>query len=308
MKKFSKIALLSSLLLPVFVFAEESASDNSQEEARSNAAIDAIVSALYEEQQPDCYNFTDEVPPEEFIGFPECDNVPSAISGSIEVGAFFNSGDKNNAIGLVRSDLRHEIGKLRSTWILDMFGRITEEEDPDTGKKEFETTDQKWASSIQSNYTLEKGGKNYVFGYGSYEADRFNGFDYQTAVAAGWGRRWYETDKAFFDAEMGPGFKIDEIAETDENNNKTEKSVILRSAATYERKLFETMEFKQTVSAEFTPESDENSKYQSVSSITTKLIESLALKFAFKIDHNTKVEGDASNTRTETSLTLVYSI
>lgn len=279
------------------------------EEISTNAeAIEAIVASLNEEQEIDCYHFTDEVPPEEFIGFPECNINPSTITGSVEIGAFFNTGDNDYAIGKAKADLVHEVGKLRSNWILDLFGRRSEEEDSETGKKEYVTTDQKWAMSMQSNYTLEEGGNNYIFGFGSYESDRFNGFDYQTSVAGGWGRRWYETDDAFFDAEMGPGFKVDEVAQTDEHNNETQKSTIIRTAATYERRFFETMEFKQTLSAEYAPKAGENSKYKSVSSITTKLIESLALKFAFTVDHNTEVEGDISNTRTETSLTLVYSI
>ncbi|OUS26194.1 hypothetical protein A9Q98_11035 [Thalassotalea sp. 42_200_T64] len=277
------------------------------EENSNIQAIDAILSALNPVEKPKCYHFTDEVPPEEFIGFPECNITASVISGSVEVGAFFNTGDNDYAIGKAKADLVHEVGKLRSNWILDLFGRITEKEQ-ENGKKEYETTDQKWATSLQSNYTLEEGGKNYLFGFGSYERNRFNGFDFQTSMASGWGRRWYESDKSFFDAEIGPGYKIDEVAETDTHNNETQKAVIIRAAATYERRFFDSMQFKQTFSAEMAPKANENSKYQSVSSITTKLIESLALKFAFKVDHNTEVKNDTKNTRTETSLTLVFSI
>lgn len=297
MKKIIIISLIA--LSPASFAAEES----------SNAdAIEAILTSLDPEPEIDCYHFTDEVPPEEFIGFPECDINPSEITGSVEVGAFFNTGDNDYAIGKAKADLVHTIGKLSTNWIVDLFGRRAESENEETGKNEYVTTDQKWSTSLQSNYTLEEGGKNYVFAYGSYEDDRFNGFDYQTSVAGGWGRRWYETEEAYFDAEMGPGYKIDEIAQTDEHNNKTEKAVIIRAAATYERQFFETLEFKQTLSAEYAPSSGDNSKYKSVSSITTKLIESLALKFAFTVDHNTVVEADISKTRTETSLTLVYSI
>ena len=279
------------------------------EEVSTNAeAIEAIVVSLNQEKAIDCYHFTDEVPPEEFIGFPECNINPSSVTGSVEIGTFFNTGDNDYAIGKAKADLLHEIGKMRTNWILDLFGRRSEEEDSNTGETDYVTTDQKWASSIQSNYTLEEGGNNYIFGFVSYESDRFNGFDYQSSVAAGWGRRWYQSEDSYFDAEMGPGFKVDEVAQTDEHNNETQKSPIIRTAATYERRFFKTMEFKQTLSAEYAPRTGENSKYKSVSSITTKLIASLALKFAFTVDHNTDVEGDISNTRTETSLTLVYSI
>ncbi|TRX57430.1 YdiY family protein [Thalassomonas sp. M1454] len=295
-----RIIIISLMAVSPNIFAAQ--------ETSNAEAIEAILTSLNPPPEIDCYHFTDEVPPEEFIGFPECDITPSTISGSVEVGAFFNTGDNDYAIAKAKSDLVHDIGKLSTNWIVDLFGRRAEKENAETGKKEYETTDQKWATSLQSNYTLEEGGKNYVFAYGSYETNRFNGFDYQASVAGGWGRRWYETENAYFDAEMGPGYKIDEIAETEFHNNETQKSTIIRAAATYERKLFETMEFKQTLSAEYAPKSGDNSKYKSVSSITTKLIESLALKFAFSVDHNTEVESNISNTRTETSLTLVFSI
>lgn len=305
MKKLLIITALWSIALPSIAQQPNLKEQNTSD---TDAIVDAVFSSLTKKEEPTCYNFTDEVPPEKYIGFPACDNIPSALSGSVEIGAFFNTGDKDYVIAKGRSDLNHEVGKLRTNWILDIFGRKTEEVNEETGKKTYETTDQKWSTSLQSNYTLEKDGKNYIFGYVSYEDDRFNGFDYQTSVAAGWGRRWYETEEAYFDAEIGPGFRIDEIAETDEHNNKTKSAAIIRTAATYERSIWSTFEFKQTLSAEIAPKAGENTKIKSVSSITTKLIESLALKFAFTVDHNTEVESDTANTRTESSLTLVYSI
>ena len=274
----------------------------------SAETIEAIIAALNQEEAPNCYHFTDEVPPEEFIGLPECSITPSKVTGSVEIGMFFNTSDYNYFIAKTRADLVHEVGKLRSNWIIDLFGRKSEIDNADSGEKEYETTDQKWFTSLQSNYTLEEGGRNYIFGFSSYEDNRFSGFDYQASVASGWGRRWYEADKSFLDAEIGPGLKVDEITETDTTNNETQKAIIIRAAATYESKLFETMQFKQTFSAEITPKSDENSKYKSVSSLSTNLIERLALKFAFTVDYNTEVESDLENTHTETSLTLVYSI
>ena len=42
-------------------------------------------------------------------------------------------------------------------------------------------------------------------------------------------------------------------------------------------------------------------------SISTKLIETLQLKFSLNIDHNTKVEPGTKKTDTETAITVVYS-
>ncbi|WP_371188889.1 YdiY family protein [Thalassotalea maritima] len=292
--------LTIALLIPTISFAAS--------KPVSQNAIADIIDALNAKENPTCYHFTDEVPPEEFIGLPECSLQPPEVTGAVEIGAFFNTSDNDYFIAKVRSDLNHEIGKLRSNWIFDMFARKSEVTDGNSGEKDYETTDQKWLTSLQSNYTIEEGGQNYLFGFAAYEDDRFNAFDYQSSVAAGWGRRWYETDTAYLDAEVGPGLKIEKVAATDDQNGRTDSAAIIRMAATYEQRFFATMQFKQTLSAEIAPENGENSKLKSVSSITTKLIESLALKFAFSADHNTDVEGNVAKTRTETSLTLVYSI
>lgn len=277
-------------------------------EKQNTEMINAVIASLNKKESPKCYHFTDEIPPEEVIGLPECNLTPSKLTGSLELGAFFYTGDKNNALAKSRADLSYEVGKLKTSYLIDFFIRKSEEEDDDTGKEEYETTDQKWLLAVQSNYTLEEGGKNYIFGFFGFEDDRFSGFDYQTSMAGGWGRRWLETELSFLDAEIGPGFKVDEVKETNEQNNETQKAVIIRAASTFEHKLWDSILFKQVLSAEMTPKSNENSKFKSISSFTTKLIGSLALKFAFTVDHNTEVEADTENTRTETSLTLVYSL
>ncbi len=299
------------LLFPILLmltYASVTVAAEAKTETKNNeAVINDIIESLYEKDAPECYHFTDEVPPEEFIGLPECNLTPSKLTGSVELGAFFYTGDNENALAKTRADLAYEVGKLRTSYLVDLYIRKSREENED-GDKEYETTDQKWQAAIQSNYTLEEGGKNYIFGFFGYEDDRFNGFDYQASFAGGWGRRWIEDEISFLDAEIGPGLKVDEVKETDDHNNQTEKAVIIRAASTYERKLFESIVFKQVVSAEMAPKSGENSKYKAITSFTTKLIESLALKFAFTLDYNTEVEGDTSHSRTETSLTLVYSI
>jgi len=106
-----------------------------------------------------------------------------------------------------------------------------------------------------------------------------------------------------FFADIGPGYKRDVLKDPSE----TKSSFIVQAQALYLRKINEHVEFKQTLSAKYAPKTGENSKYQAESSITTKLIETLQLKFSFKIDHNTEVADGTKRTDTETAVTLVYS-
>ena len=114
-------------------------------------------------------------------------------------------------------------------------------------------------------------------------------------------------------ADIGPGYKRDVTqATTDDSGlvttpSEIQSSLIIQAQAEYLRKINEHVEFKQTLSAKYAPQSGENSKYKAETSITTKLIETLALKFSVTIDHNTVVEEGTERTDTQTAMTLVYS-
>jgi putative salt-induced outer membrane protein YdiY len=126
-------------------------------------------------------------------------------------------------------------------------------------------------------------------------------------MSAGWGRNWYKTDKASFFADIGPGFKRDVTKATDTIPSETNTSLIVQAQALYLRKINDFVEFKQTLSAKMSTKSGDNSTYKAESSITTKLIKTLQLKFTVAFDYNSKVDIDKENLDTQTSVTLVYS-
>ena len=74
----------------------------------------------------------------------------------------------------------------------------------------------------------------------------------------------------------------------------------------YKYKFNDYVKFKQYLVARQATQSGENSVYKSETSITAQLIDSLQLKFALRIDYDTEVEPVFENTKTETSMTLIY--
>jgi len=74
----------------------------------------------------------------------------------------------------------------------------------------------------------------------------------------------------------------------------------------YIRKLGDHVEFQQLLSAKYALSAADNSTYKAETSITTKLISILQLKFTFTVDYNTNVEDDKENMDTQTAATLVY--
>jgi putative salt-induced outer membrane protein len=231
------------------------------------------------------------------------------LTMSAELGALFKSGDTKSTDVKIGFDANYEKDLWRSAISFDALVSKTEIEDVN-GDKNSETTDQKWKIVGQTNYTIDTERSNYVYGNVSYDDNRFGGFESQSSISAGWGRRWFESKNGTFDADIGPGYKSDVARLEDANGNEyteTQGAFIVQAQALYTRKINEHVEFKQLLVVKHATESGENSNYQAESSLTTKLISTLQLKISFKVDHNTEVAEEKENTNTQTAITLVYS-
>lgn len=234
----------------------------------------------------------------------------SPYTASAELGMLFKTGDTKSADVKAGFDFGYESGAWKSTAQFDMLVKKTEEETENADgstDESFETSDQKWTIVGQTNYTLDKASPNYVYGNVSYEDNRFSSFENQSSLSAGWGRRWFETEKSTLDADVGPGYKRDVIKGSATQDEETKSSFIVQAQALYKRQINEHVEFKQLLVAKYAPKSGENSTYKAETSITTKLIETLQLKFSFVLDYNTEVDAGKEHTNTETAMTLVYS-
>ena len=228
------------------------------------------------------------------------------FTASAELGFLYKTGNTKSADIKAGFNLKHEKDKWRSTVAFNILAKKLEEEDGDSGEKEFVTTDNKWDILTQTNYTIGEADKNYLYGNLAYEQDKFSGFESQSSFSAGWGRHWYETETSSFFADVGPGVKYDVTRETETETSTSSSSLIIQAQALYTHKFNDYVEFKQYLVARQATESGENSVYKSETSVTAQLIDALQLKFALRIDYDTEVEAEFDNTNTETSMTLIY--
>ncbi|MFT6737226.1 MAG: putative salt-induced outer membrane protein, partial [Kangiellaceae bacterium] len=137
-----------------------------------------------------------------------------------------------------------------------------------------------------------------VFGFVSYEDDRFSNFKYQATVAAGWNQKLWDDESSSFDYSIGPGYSF--------SKNQLDESIdgtIVRGAVNYSLKVSETARFTQTFSTEI---GSDNTKSRAESAITAQIAGGLSMKLSLKFDHNTDVNLDAEKLDTETAVTLVY--
>jgi len=236
----------------------------------------------------------------------------SSLTVSAELGMLFKTGNTKSGDIKVGLNLKHEKDQWLNLLAFNAIAKKIETED-ENGKDVFESTDNKWDILGQTNYSLEEGGKNYLYGSAFYQQNKFNSFEYQTSASFGWGRHWLETKTSSFFADVGPGVKYDVIraeAATDTtaaSEEYSETAAIVQAQALYTNQINDFVEFKQYFVAKQAVESEKNSYYRSETSLTTKLIESLQFKFSFLVEHDTDVEEGFENTNTETSVTLVYS-
>jgi|TARA_R110001583_G_scaffold34314_1_gene115396 putative salt-induced outer membrane protein len=227
-------------------------------------------------------------------------------TASAELGFLYKTGNTKSADIKAGFNVQHEKDKWRTVVAFNILAKKLEKEDAD-GNEEFETTDNKWDILTQTNYTIGKKAKNYLYGNLAHEQDKFSGFESQSSFSAGWGRQWYKTETSSFFADIGPGVKYDVTRATDTDASISNTSFIIQAQALYTRKLNEHVKFKQYLVAKQATQSGENSVYKSETSVTAQLIDSLQLKFALRIDYDTEVEPEFEKTNTETSMTLIYS-
>ena len=129
--------------------------------------------------------------------------------------------------------------------------------------------------------------------------DRFSGYDSQTDLTVNYGRSLLNNrENMTLDTTVGVGYRQSKSPQSDFNE------VILRVAGDYNWDVSDSAVFHQLISAEA---GEETSIFRSESSIETKILENLSLKFSVDIKHQTEVPVGREKTDTATAVTLVMS-
>jgi putative salt-induced outer membrane protein YdiY len=245
------------------------------------------------------------IPTEDFVE--ESNFFDLSYTGAAEFGFLYKSGNSQTGDMKGAIDFRIEEGQWLSLLNFDLLIKKADVEDSITGEKHFETTEEKWSIVSQTNYTLNEGENHYIYGNIFLEDNTESTYSEQKSISAGWGKYWYKTAVASFWADIGPGYKTDILRETDTQPSRTENTWIVQAQAVYLRKLSEFVEFKQFLSSKYAIAQGQNSILKAESTVTTKLISTLQLRFTFTVDYNSEVEVDKKHTDTQTAVTLVYS-
>lgn len=192
----------------------------------------------------------------------------------------------------------HESEKWNNTYNAELFYR--ESADPANGRHEMDVTAQRFFGYGQFDYKLGQKDRR-LFAYADYENDRFNGYDYRSALAVGWSQRLWRNELSEFRYSVGPGYLL--IDATDSNNAVINNGMIVRASGEYRYRWSSGARFRQFFSTEA---GQNNIRSRFESSLSASLIDDLSMKVALVVNHETETPESVSNLNTETSLSLVY--
>lgn len=231
-----------------------------------------------------------------------------------ELGVLLTSGNTQSTALSSSINVRQELTHWRNSYIAQ--GLYKEDEVAvaagDVATEQRQVSAERYFLSAQTDYKLDKeyGG---LFLFGSYEEDKFSGYDFQSALAAGHSDRLFKSPYAYLDYSVGPGFSFSRTSETLDNNgnfvdNQSEESAILRLSAFYQYEFSDNAKFTQSLASDAALESGANTKSKAVSAVTATINESFALKASLTITHNSQVPENREHADTITAVTLVYSL
>ncbi|MEE4163255.1 MAG: DUF481 domain-containing protein [Woeseiaceae bacterium] len=140
--------------------------------------------------------------------------------------------------------------------------------------------------------------KDFLFGRLNWRKDRFGAFDTQFSQTVGYGRRLLTGPKHTLNVEAGAGAR-----QSEDQLGFRQDETILFGGLDYEWNFSETADFKQ----EFTIESgEENTFFESKSSVSATLIGALSLVASYTVRNNSDVPVGTEKTDTQTGIALEY--
>ena len=214
--------------------------------------------------------------------------------GETELGVLITSGNTEETNIKGRLGLVHEV----ETW------RNTGEFRTNYSETDDETTAEEYLAALETNYKFDK--NHYWFLRGSYEDDRFSGYDFESTATTGYGNRvWTSGQRSFLDLSVGGGYRYNKLETVNAQGEDAEKEAIARLAGQFDYALSENSLFRQKLSTEIGLD-ENNTVTESETSLQANVVGNLSMKAAFRVKHLSDPPAGSEDTDTETSLSLIY--
>ena len=165
---------------------------------------------------------------------------------------------------------------------------------------------------LQTDYAFSE--RSFWFGAVRYEDDRFSGFDYQTTVTTGLGRKFVDTDTTKLSIQLGAGLRAlrPELLVRDPITNQVTARVL--GERTHDGVANGALAFShafndhtRVLDSLLTEAGQANTLTRNDLSLEVKMIKTFAVSLGYSIRHNSEPAPGLKRTDTLTTLNLVYS-
>ena len=212
---------------------------------------------------------------------------PKGMSGSAEFGMILTSGNSDSSTLNGKFALTNDTAQWLHTASLDLV----------RAESENVKTAERFVLNAKSNYKLQD--DQFLFVGLKHDIDKFSGFDYQTSLTAGYGRKLYDTDQYKLSVEIGPGYRISKLKAGGDDNEAilhlgATSKYIINKASSLDGALVIDSGSSQTITA-------------LALGYVNSLSDSLALKIGYNLKHSSDVPAGSKKSDSITSVSLIYS-
>jgi putative salt-induced outer membrane protein len=139
----------------------------------------------------------------------------------------------------------------------------------------------------------------YVYGRGTYEQDKFSGFDSRLFLGGGVGYKVLLGPMTTWNVEGGPGYRLDEIQLTGESVG----SFSVRLGSTFAHKFNDAVTFSNDTEYVL---ADVSNQLINIAALTAKLTDILAARISFEVRNESNPPFGREATDTATRFSLVF--
>lgn len=181
------------------------------------------------------------------------------------------------------------------------------------GKNQDITSAQHVDGRLQADRSFGPEDRWFWFGSGRYEDDRFSGFEYQTTLTTGLGRKFYDTDTTKLTIQAGVGYRMlrpEQIVRDDDGIvvarilGERDTDGVVNGQLTFSHNFNEQTRILNTL---LTESGEANTLTKNELALQVKMMQSLALSVGYSVRHNSDPLPGLKKTDTLTTLNLVYS-
>lgn len=221
-------------------------------------------------------------------------------TSNAELGVVLTSGNTETQTSNAKINFIREVEKWKNSASVEALGSSTTDIATDIKT----TTAEKYSANLQSNYKFNP--DDYMFGAGSYDDDRFSGYEFQAIVSAGYGRNLVKTAKHSLNVEAGPGMRFAKVSPDPLLGHiPSDDEAIVHFAANYAYQITDSSKFTQDILVD---SGEDLTISESVTALSARVAGKLAMKASLKLRNTSEVPAGNEKTDTESALTLVYSL